>query len=57
LLRTGLRRSDAVWLGWKHLTNDGFVVTEKIAGSPAITLELSCVHLVIWLGIQSKIGK
>jgi integrase len=29
LLHTGLRRSDAVRLGWKHLTKDGFVITTK----------------------------
>ena len=29
LLHTGLRRSDAVRLGWQHLTKDGFVLTTK----------------------------
>jgi integrase len=29
LLHTGLRRSDAVRLGWEHLTKDGFVITTK----------------------------
>jgi integrase len=29
LLHTGLRRTDAVRLGWKHLTKDGFVITTK----------------------------
>jgi len=29
LLHTGLRRSDAVRLGWKHLTEDGFVIATK----------------------------
>ncbi|WP_354106245.1 site-specific integrase [Bradyrhizobium sp. LB14.3] len=29
MLHTGLRRSDAVRLGWKHLTKDGFVITTK----------------------------
>jgi len=29
LLHTGLRRSDAVRLGWQHLTKDGFVITTK----------------------------
>jgi integrase len=29
LLHTGLRRSDAVRLGWKHLTKDGFVISTK----------------------------
>lgn len=29
LLHTGLRRSDAVRLGWQHLTPDGFVITTK----------------------------
>lgn len=33
LLHTGLRRSDAVRLGWKHLTEDGFVIsTQKSQG-------------------------
>ncbi|WP_245453721.1 tyrosine-type recombinase/integrase [Bradyrhizobium sp. AC87j1] len=29
LLNTGLRRSEAVRLGWKHLTKDGFVISTK----------------------------
>ncbi|GAB1716314.1 MAG: tyrosine recombinase [Nitrobacter sp.] len=29
LLHTGLRRSDAVRLGWTHLTKDGFVITTQ----------------------------
>ncbi|OSJ32021.1 tyrosine-type recombinase/integrase [Bradyrhizobium japonicum] len=29
LLHTGLRRSDAVRLGWQHLTSDGFVISTK----------------------------
>jgi site-specific recombinase XerD len=29
LLHTGLRRSDAVRLGWQHLTKDGFVISTK----------------------------
>jgi integrase len=29
LLHTGLRRSDAVRLGWNHLTKQGFVITTK----------------------------
>jgi integrase len=29
LLHTGLRRSDAVRLGWQHLTEDGFVITTQ----------------------------
>ncbi|MCA1399139.1 tyrosine-type recombinase/integrase [Bradyrhizobium sp. BRP56] len=29
LLHTGLRRSDAVRLGWQHFTKDGFVISTK----------------------------
>ena len=41
LLHTGLRRSDAVRLGWKHLTEDGFVIsTQKSQGH--IELSFRC---------------